>query len=357
MRQSPDTRPAARGFTLIELLVVIAIIAVLIALLLPAVQAAREAARRAQCINNLKQLQLGMANYESSNLCFPMGSYQMPPPGDPRSASGNGRHEQGYLIRLLPYIEQAPLYNAFNANIHYFTYDNLTVLATGVSSIWCPSDAVASAPITVPAGDDGSVPTASTTYHNSYFANSGTWMSPGRYQDPGVANYGAFYSQANGVVYFYSRTTIAAITDGTSNTMGQSECSMSVMVAIDAADGPCWHWWASGNYGDTMFCTLYPMNPQQTVRDVGGGGGGEINNDSVTYTPSSNHPGGVNFSFCDGSVRFLKNSINSLPFNPATGLPTGYSITSGIWSQTVPNAVYQALSTRSGGEVISSDAY
>ena len=223
MSQSLDSRQATRGFTLIELLVVIAIIAVLIALLLPAVQAAREAARRAQCTNNLKQLQLGMMNYESSNACFPMGSYMMPPPGDPRSGSGSGRHEQGYLIRLLPYIEQGSLYNAYNANVHYFTYQNLTVLGTGLTTIWCPSDGLASPSFTVPAGDDGSVPTASTTYHNSYFACSGTWMSPGRYQDPSVANYAAFYGQANGVVYFYSRTTIASITDGTSNTMAQSE--------------------------------------------------------------------------------------------------------------------------------------
>jgi prepilin-type N-terminal cleavage/methylation domain-containing protein/prepilin-type processing-associated H-X9-DG protein len=357
MRHSVDSRRAARGFTLIELLVVIAIIAVLIALLLPAVQAAREAARRAQCTNNLKQLQLGMMNYESSNGCFPMGSYQMPPPGDPNSASGNGRHEHGYLIRLLPYIEQAPLYNAFNANVHYFTYANLTVLATGLATIWCPSDGLASPSVTVPPGDDGSVPTASTTYHNSYFACSGTWMSPGRYQDPGVANFASFYGQANGVVYFYSRTTIASITDGTSNTMAQSECSMTAMDAVSPGDQVCWHWWGSGNYGDTIFCTLYPINPTRKVGDPGGGGGGEINTDAATYTPSSNHPGGANFAFCDGSVRFIKDSIQTLPYSPKTGLPLGYTITGGIWTQTVPNAVYQALSTRNGGEVISSDAY
>ena len=109
-------RRSARGFTLIELLVVIAIIAVLIALLLPAVQAAREAARRAQCTNNLKQLGLAVMNYESANGVFPIGSFLMPPPGDPfATAPGSGRHEHGILIRLLPYYEQAPLYNAFNS--------------------------------------------------------------------------------------------------------------------------------------------------------------------------------------------------------------------------------------------------
>src|ERR1700677_4713780 len=117
-------RTANRGFTLIELLVVIAIIAVLIALLLPAVQAAREAARRAQCTNNLKQMALAVMNYESSNGVFPLGSFMMPPPGDPFSGSGSGRHEHGILIRLLPYYEQAPLYNAFNTNVHYFSPPN-----------------------------------------------------------------------------------------------------------------------------------------------------------------------------------------------------------------------------------------
>ena len=71
-------------------------------------------------------------------------------------------------------------------------------------------------------------------------------MSPGRYQDPSVANYSSFYGQANGVVYFYSNTTIAAITDGTSNTMAQSECSMTAMDTLSPGDQVCWHWWVQG---------------------------------------------------------------------------------------------------------------
>ena len=207
-------------------------------------------------------------------------------------------------------------------------------------------------PSTLPAGEDGSWSSTQVMYHNSYFANAGTWMSPGRYQDPSVANFSTFYSQANGVVYFYSRTTIASITDGTSNTMATSECAFGMM---SSADQTCWHWWASGNYADTMFSTMYPINPFRKI-NMGDANPG-INADLGPSTPSSFHPGGANFGFCDGSVRFLKDTVQCLPFSPTTGLPLGYVSTNGIWSQTVPNAVYQALSTRNGGEVISSDAY
>ena len=108
-----------RGFTLIELLVVIAIIAVLIALLLPAVQAAREAARRTQCTNNLKQLGLGIANFESANTCLPSGlifRVGVPPCNSP--GGGGGCQNTPWFVLMLPYIEQAPLYASFNASIN-----------------------------------------------------------------------------------------------------------------------------------------------------------------------------------------------------------------------------------------------
>jgi prepilin-type N-terminal cleavage/methylation domain-containing protein/prepilin-type processing-associated H-X9-DG protein len=338
-------RSASRGFTLIELLVVIAIIAVLIALLLPAVQAAREAARRAQCVNNLKQLALGCHNYESAIGCFPLGTYMMPPPGDPNSGPGSGRHEHSILVRLLPFIEQAGLYNSFNTNVHYSDPPNATLQSTGVSTIWCPSD-----------GKVNQLDFTNFSYgmrFTSYKGNSGTWFSPGRYQDPSNPAFGALIAQANGIFYFYSKVTISGITDGTSNTMLMSETAYGME---SNGDEVCWAWWDSGNYSDTMFTTLYPMNPQRKI-NASGGTGQAINSDIMVSSASSFHSGGANFAFCDGSVKFLKDSIQMNPYNPSTGFPNGITASNNIYTVTVPFAVYQALSTRNGGEVISSDAY
>src|SRR3954451_17562082 len=119
--------PARRAFTLIELLVVIAIIAVLIALLLPAVQAARDAARRAQCTNNLKQVALAANNYESSNGCFPSGSYSNFNGGPANSTSttcATGVVKCKYVenhsvfVRMLPFTEQSAMYNAVNFSLN-----------------------------------------------------------------------------------------------------------------------------------------------------------------------------------------------------------------------------------------------
>jgi prepilin-type N-terminal cleavage/methylation domain-containing protein len=122
-------RQRARGFTLIELLVVIAIIAILISLLLPAVQQAREAARRSQCRNNMKQIGLAMHNYEATHNVFPPGRLERP--GDSKWVS--------WGVMILPYVDQAPLYNRYNHDLRWNAAGNAAVTGTSLSVYLCPS--------------------------------------------------------------------------------------------------------------------------------------------------------------------------------------------------------------------------
>jgi len=362
MRHSLDRSRSTRGFTLIELLVVIAIIAVLIALLLPAVQSAREAARRAQCTNNLKQLGLGNHNYESANGVFPLGTFHMLPlpGGGPAPGSGQvpcgGTHEYSIWIRLLPFFEQSTLYNAFNDKVHYSYIQNATVQATGVSTIWCPSDPSVTA-----------LDFSDFTYgmrFSSYHGNGGTWFTPSRYQDipccAPTGDFGTLTGQQNGVFGFYSKTTIASITDGTSNTMLTGELAWG---QLNHGDQVCWSWWDSGNWADSMFSTSFPLNGITNALSYFNGSAPGINTDADVSGASSFHPGGANFGFCDGSVKFIKTSIQQSPYNFTTKIAQNVNITPSAcpggfyYSWNSPPSVYQALSTRNGGEVISSDAY
>ena len=304
-----------RGFTLIELLVVISIIGVLIALLLPAVQAAREAARRSQCTNNLKQLGLAIHGYIDTHGVMPLGSFKLPPPpgGDPCK----GGHEAGVFIAILPFLEQGPLFNAFNSSVHYETAPNSTVIGTGLSVLWCPSD--------------GLVSQADSKHFGwpvrfcSYMGSSGTWNSPPENRGPTctLQNFQALLGQANGVIFYYSSVRLAGVTDGTSNTFLFGEHAYGKNPAIELPD---WGWWFSGNYGDTMFTTMFPMNPLGKIPTCP-----TSRSTASTSIPRSRRrratiPGGAHFAFCDGSVRFLKETIDCSPFDTSTGLPQGWSI-------------------------------
>ncbi len=145
---------------------------------------------------------------------------------------------------------------------------------------------------------------------------------------------------------------VSSITDGTSNTIMLSERANGKFT--DAANQNCYCWWGDSVATDTIFTTLYPSNPFQKVPLVPG-----ENTFSWDSAASSFHPGGANFAFADGSVRFIKDSISTWPFNPATGYPVGVSDVNGFLTLApgTQYGVYQMLSTRNGGEVVSSDQY
>jgi prepilin-type N-terminal cleavage/methylation domain-containing protein/prepilin-type processing-associated H-X9-DG protein len=335
-----------RGFTLIELLVVIAIIGVLIALLLPAVQAAREAARRAQCTNNLKQIALAAQNYHDINGSFPIGSPLMLDP-----LLGYYTESQSTFVSMLGQFEQQPLFNAMNFSRSVYVMENQTVFKTGLSNLWCPSDGAIQRTSSI--GPYLNSPNFQFKF-TSYAGNTGTfWPEVLLYwngQDPKDPAVTTRSDRINGV-YMYNRVNrIADITDGTSNTFIYGERANGQFVPGDKDN---FGWWADAVTADTLFTTLYPMNPFKKIAYVSP----EYSN-SYVESASSFHPGGANFAFCDGSVRFLKDTINTWPFNPATGFPLGCTDSSGILTLApgTKYGVYQALSSRAGGEVISGDS-
>jgi prepilin-type N-terminal cleavage/methylation domain-containing protein/prepilin-type processing-associated H-X9-DG protein len=360
-----------RGFTLIELLVVIAIIAVLIALLLPAVQAAREAARRIQCTNNLKQLGLAIANYESSTGSIPLGDVFNTSTA-PCTSPGFGHNCQNtpWFVLALPFIEQVTLYNSFNAAIgtegplYYGIACNSTVFTTRINSQQCPSDnnqlfAISSlAALGVPAA------TWSATKGN-YAVNwgntdDGQWTTTGSFP----TYYRASPFGVNQSLTGPQTVRYASITDGLSNTHFISEL---LQGTNDDLRGTIWVDDACAGAYMTRFTPNGVQDILQTLGVWTGNGTNNVDNvpggapagtpgtspatpgtlcdtqpvqqlacanttEGGAYCGSrSRHPGGVNSLFGDGSVRFIKNSIS----------PT-------IWV---------ALGSISGGEGISSDSY
>jgi prepilin-type N-terminal cleavage/methylation domain-containing protein/prepilin-type processing-associated H-X9-DG protein len=310
------------GFTLIELLVVIAIIAVLISLLLPAVQSAREAARRAQCVNNLKQIGLAVHNYHDTVGALP-GSYLV-----------YNLTSFSALSMMLPQMEQANLYNALNFWLDYDQPANDTVRVADVSTFICPSDFPN--------------PLKSRGAQTNYMADMGSWIV---WQAASGPN--ANLAPPNGAFFGNSSVRFGSITDGLSNTGLFSERVMAdgsnsiispksdvffspaAPTTIEQAVSDCLavdinslssqfplFLGAPWTLGQHVFQHVMPPNTRSC---------GFFTALRAIMPPSSRHPGGVNLLMGDGSVRFLKDTVNV--------------------------DVWRALGTIRGGEVISADAY
>jgi prepilin-type N-terminal cleavage/methylation domain-containing protein/prepilin-type processing-associated H-X9-DG protein len=332
-----SSNPASAAFTLVELLVVITIIGILIALLLPAVQAAREAARKAQCSNNLKQIGLALHNFESQHKTFPPGTMSKirHTPGPP----GNNEREWPYFLHfLLPCLDQQNYYDGLKGPL--FTLDNPwisnagwkdTVNRTPLAALLCPSDSFGGNLMQV-----GSISLAKSNYlgifsglrdGDNYDASN---VQGGYYKNTVPTQRAAFRP--------HEGTPIADITDGTSNTMAVAEYVTGTSSADNrgffyTSRAGCMFLYVHTGPNSIVKDNLYwefcptggtPNDPTQNLPCVDGD---ELTNFA---TPRSRHPGGVHAVFCDGSVHFIQDNIDSSTWQHLGWIADGYAISLGL---------------------------
>jgi prepilin-type N-terminal cleavage/methylation domain-containing protein/prepilin-type processing-associated H-X9-DG protein len=304
------TSCSRRGFTLVELLVVIAIIGILVSLLLPAIQAAREAARRTQCTNNLKQIGVALNGYAVNNSVFPPGikarvrfSYDY--------ASGGGQEWTYFLHFLLPYCEQNAFYKAVHGprfdigNPWYVPEQWPSVPDTGFPALICSSDMMGGNLVNWGAGYPLRV--AKSNYLGIFSGlNDGEAYRDNNPKQRAVFGYG-------------KGRALKQIKDGTSNTMAVAEYLKGAGESDERGD-----FWTNRAGCQTLFVKLgpnssapdnlyyffcpaggSPNDPAIKLPCIGGG------NDTCYASPRSRHPGGINAVFCDGSVHFLLDNIDT----------------------------------------------
>ena len=333
-------QPQRRGFTLIELLVVIAIIAVLIALLLTAVQAAREAARRAQCINNLKQLGLATANYHDVNNVFPPGRiYDTTTGVFPEIFSGV--QNTTWFCMMLPMFEQGALANAFNFTLGsegvktpfpQGFFANSTIARTKLTMFQCPSDRVNEFQINP--GYAGGFLSGFNFTKGNYGVSWGNTNWAQGFDSGSTSLASQFLQSAFG---HDGKIGISRILDGSSNTVIISEVMQGSLLDIR---GVMW----SSIPGGGSFMTRFTPNGVTDYLNIKSGGDFLNNSPGLFCFPEpilglpcfpgasdraafagarSRHPGGVNCAMGDGSVRFIKSTINGIAWRAVNTIAAG----------------------------------
>lgn len=282
-----------RGFTLVELLVVIAIIGILVALLLPAIQAAREAARRAECSNKLKQLGVALHNYHDTHRTVPYGYIESPTTLHRRTT---------WFQEVWPFVEQDVLYDEYMNDTQLWVMDvDPAVRDTPLDAFQCPSDGSQPAK-----GGSGGNRSGADGFQGSYIVCSGA----------GIMYYGT--ADLGGMFFRRSRISFRDVLDGTSNTLMASEAIARGAANTNSGWGGAGGYWGGAPHAAYGFTTLEPPNsplpdrvyrcksttwPEAPCRSTGG------TNDHRNFARSY-HPGGVNATLADASVRFIADSIN-----------------------------------------------
>lgn len=309
-RISQRPKPERAGFTLIELLVVIAIIAVLIALLLPAVQQARESARRTQCKNNIKQLGTALHNFHDAFLHFPAGAQALVYPkgtSGPTTISGTS-----WLVFILPYIEQAPLFMSYDFTLAYNTLPNpTTVGSVNVPALYCASGFLPKLYLDPNAnmttnqsshfvgvmGPAGGATSPTVNNYNGVTYNY-TVGSPGTNTAYSVEGLLGQYQDTSGSVTQGYYTTFATILDGSSNTLIVGEMSKTPPPG-SANPYRSWIRGQAAGSGATK-------NVTTAINSTFYNGSNNFNDISF----SSNHTSGCHFLYADGHVRFISENID-----------------------------------------------